>query len=229
MFTIIFALEMVLKLLGLGLKDYVKDGFNIFDAVIVVFSLFELMGDSDGGNFTVLRGFRLLRIFKIVRSWTSLRKLLQTVIASFPAIANLGLLTFLFLFIYALVGKQFFAGEFLDDDGQPARYSFNTIESALVTMFIVLTGENWNEIMRLIESNVGYIAIPFFVSAIVIGNFMLLNLFLAILLKFIEEKHDDEEETLATNQNADNPIIDQNQPSDSDLNEEEIMKVLKAT
>lgn len=202
-FTAVFAFEMVLKLIGLGVRDYVKDRFNIFDGVIVFFSLAEYIGNStDGGKFTVLRGFRLLRVFKIVRSWTSLKQLLQTVIVSLPAITNLGMLTFLFLFIYALVGKQFFAGELYDSEGELSRYHFNTMGNALVTMFIVLTGENWNEIMRIVVNAKGIAAVPFFVSAIVIGNFMLLNLFLAILLKYIEERNDEEDEE----ENIDNKI-----------------------
>lgn len=78
-FTIIFALEMILNMIGLGLVDYFKDGFNIFDAIIVVFSLIDLSvfimsnGDNSNGFITVLRGFRLLRIFKLVKSWTTLQ------------------------------------------------------------------------------------------------------------------------------------------------------------
>lgn len=72
---------MILNLIGLGLVEYVSDGFNDFDAVIVVVSLFDLAvtvtsppddGEQGGGFITVLRGFRLLRIFKLVKSWTTL-------------------------------------------------------------------------------------------------------------------------------------------------------------
>ena len=70
---------MVLNLIGLGLVLYVADGFNIFDAIIVMVSLFDLVvtvtSDGEGGSgfITVLRGFRLLRIFKLVKSWTTLQ------------------------------------------------------------------------------------------------------------------------------------------------------------
>jgi hypothetical protein len=69
---------MVLKIFGLGIKKYVMDGFNDFDAVIVIVGLLDFFHFGSRA-ITVLRAFRLLRIFKIVRSWTSLRKLLQTV------------------------------------------------------------------------------------------------------------------------------------------------------
>ena len=69
---------MILNMIGLGLKQYLSDGFNIFDAVIVVLSLIDLAialssEEDDGSGFiTVLRGFRLLRVFKLVKSWVTL-------------------------------------------------------------------------------------------------------------------------------------------------------------
>jgi len=66
---------MVLKLIGLGFKKYMQDGFNIFDGTIVIISIVELVGDG-GGGISVLRAFRLLRIFKIIRSWKDLQVLL---------------------------------------------------------------------------------------------------------------------------------------------------------
>jgi hypothetical protein len=107
-FTIIFAVEMVLKLFGLGLKKYVADNFNVFDGIIVIVSLVELLNHSEGSQnsgLTVLRAFRLLRIFKIIKSWTELRVLLITVLKSLGAITNLGCLTILYLFIMALLSK----------------------------------------------------------------------------------------------------------------------------
>ena len=141
--------------------------------------------------FSILRGFRLLRIFKLVKSWTSLQNILATVISSLPSVANLAVLAMLFLFIYALIGKQFFYGELIDPDtGTDSRYHFNGFWRSLVTMFIVLTGENWNWVMRIVIENRPdqyYTAVIFFISAILVGNFMLLNLFLAILLKNLQD------------------------------------------
>lgn len=106
LFTIVFALEMVLKLFGLGIKKYVADNFNVFDGIIVIVSLVELLNEnSENSGFSVLRAFRLLRIFKIIKSWTELRVLLITVLKSLGAITNLGFLTILYLFIMALLSK----------------------------------------------------------------------------------------------------------------------------
>ena len=78
----IFLLEMIVKIVGFGFKEYVRDSFNLFDAFIVILSLldnilFYAVGNSvTGGSFIVLRSVRLLRIFKLARSWTSFRILL---------------------------------------------------------------------------------------------------------------------------------------------------------
>lgn len=146
-FTIVFAMEMFCKLFGLGCKKYVQDGFNVFDSIIVVISLLELTLQADSSGFSVLRAFRLVRIFKIIKRWKSLRVLLLTVLESLSAITNLGFLTILYLFISALLAKQFFNGDLKDLDGEPSRYNFSTTANSLITIFIVLTGENWNEIM----------------------------------------------------------------------------------
>ena len=82
-FTYCFLAEMVIKLLGLGVKEYVKDSFNLFDASIVVLSMIELAIEhaqievsTGGGALSAFRGVRLLRVFKLARSWTSFRNLL---------------------------------------------------------------------------------------------------------------------------------------------------------
>lgn len=73
--TCIFACEMALKITGLGIRKYVMDGFNDFDAIIVIVGLLEFV-NAGSKALTVLRAFRLLRIFKIVKSWNTLRRLL---------------------------------------------------------------------------------------------------------------------------------------------------------
>jgi hypothetical protein len=109
-FTGIFAVEMIVKMVGFGIPAYVKDNFNIFDCFIVCMSFVELLMPDSDSSLSVLRAFRLLRIFKIIKSWDSLRVLLSTVLDSLQAITNLGVLIILFLFISALLTKQFYTG-----------------------------------------------------------------------------------------------------------------------
>lgn len=135
---------MVVKIFGYGVKKYIKDGFNIFDCFIVIMSFIEMSLPGQDSSLSVLRAFRLLRIFKIIKSWDSLRLLLSTVLSSLTAITNLGVLIALFLFISALLTKQFFAEELYNSDGEVSRYNFGSTGDALITIFIILTGENWN-------------------------------------------------------------------------------------
>ena len=110
------------------------------------------------------------------------------------AISNLAVLSLLFLFVYSLIGKQFFHGQMIDLDGEVTRYHFNSTPDSMITMFIVLTGENWNWVMYTVINNFpekASLAVFFFVTAILIGNFMLLNLFLAILLKYLQDVVDE--------------------------------------
>ena len=96
---------MIVKLIAYGFREYVKEGFNIFDAFIVIMSYVELLSPGEDSSLSVLRAFRLLRIFKIIKSWDSLRILLSTVLDSLTAITNLGVLIVLYLFISALLTK----------------------------------------------------------------------------------------------------------------------------
>ena len=66
-FSVIFFIEMILKLFGLGIKQYVSDGFNVFDAIVVIVSMVELFAADEASGLSVLRAFRLLRIFKIIK------------------------------------------------------------------------------------------------------------------------------------------------------------------
>ena len=199
-FTVVFLIEMLMKLTALGFSEYASDGFNLFDAFIVIMSYVELSMPGSNSSLSVLRAFRLLRIFKIIKSWDSLRILLSTVLGSLTSITNLAVLIMLYLFISALLTKQFFSETLRDGDGNPSRYSFASTGQALISMFIILTGENWNEIMVQVMDQQESMALPgcLFCFIFVIGNFMLLNLFLAILLKSISNIGDEDAEAAAT-------------------------------
>ena len=106
---------MIIKLLGLGFKAYVDDRFNIFDCIIVIFSVIENVlawtgtDSATGGAISAFRGVRLLRVFKLARSWTSFRELLEKIIITLKDISNFSVLLFLFMFVYTLLGMELFA------------------------------------------------------------------------------------------------------------------------
>lgn len=84
-FLIFFTLEVIVKIIGLGLKEFVKDKFNIFDVFIVLISFIEVILVSGNGTFTSLRAFRLFRIFKLFRVG-ELRILIDCLIKTLKAI-----------------------------------------------------------------------------------------------------------------------------------------------
>lgn len=153
-FTIIFSLEVVLKIIGLGMKQYARDKFNLFDAVIVVLSILDLFIISGNSSFSALRAFRLFRIFKIFRVG-NLRVLLDSITMTLSSIGNYVVLLVLFIYVYALLGMQFFAGElkFSEDggvdkvNGESPRANFDSLGWAFLTIFEILIGDNWNVVM----------------------------------------------------------------------------------
>ena len=200
-FTGIFALEMILKLIGLGFRVYIRDNFNLFDAIVVILSFVEIaveqLTGGGAGGLSVFRSFRLFRVFKLARSWTDLRDLLATILASLNKVSTAAVLLGIIIFIFALVGMQLYAGEFSDAnfDGDAPSAHFDNLWWSFVTVFQILTGENWNEVLYNGMHVNGAIAVTYFLLLSVIGNYVILNLFLAILLEQFEAE--DEEEALA--------------------------------
>ncbi|EPY90074.1 hypothetical protein CB1_000054033 [Camelus ferus] len=98
-FTSMFALEMLLKLLACGPVGYIRNPYNIFDGIIVVISVWEIIGQADGG-LSVLRTFRLLRVLKLVRFMPALRRQLVVLMKTMDNVATFCMLLMLFIFIF---------------------------------------------------------------------------------------------------------------------------------
>ncbi|KAG6457066.1 hypothetical protein O3G_MSEX010098 [Manduca sexta] len=183
----LFMMEMWVKMYALGPRIYFESSFNRFDCVVISGSIFEVVwSEVKGGSFglSVLRALRLLRIFKVTKYWKSLRNLVISLLNSMRSIISLLFLLFLFILIFALLGMQLFGGQFNFEDGTPAT-NFNTFPIALLTVFQILTGEDWNEVMYDgIQSQggikKGMIYSLYFVILVLFGNYTLLNVFLAI-------------------------------------------------
>jgi hypothetical protein len=192
-FTIIFTLEVVLKVTGLGVSGFSADKFNLFDSSIVVISLIEMFGETTsgggGGAFSALRAFRLSRIFKIFRAG-DLRTLLDGIAFTVLAVGDYSILLGLFIYVFALLGMSFFAGKvkFNEDgdidleNGEPTRLNFDSVGWAALTVFQVMIGENWNSTMYDHMRAAGIASCIYFITLVIFGNIIMLNLFLAILL-----------------------------------------------
>nr|XP_043893775.1 calcium channel, voltage-dependent, L type, alpha 1F subunit isoform X2 [Solea senegalensis] len=186
----LFTVEMLLKMYSLGLAHYFVAFFNRFDCFVVCGGIVEtILVELDimpPLGISVLRCVRLLRIFKVTRHWTALSNLVASLLNSMKSIASLLLLLFLFLIIFALLGMQLFGGKFNFDETQTKRSTFDSFPQALLTCFQILTGEDWNVVMY--DGIMAYggpvfpgmIVCVYFVILFICGNYILLNVFLAI-------------------------------------------------
>jgi hypothetical protein len=235
-FTTVFTCEMICLLMGLGPRAYVKDPMCLFDGLIVISSLvelvFELSGQKSAGGLSALRSFRLFRMFKLAKSWKALNDLLATLIASIKGVANAAVLLGIMVFIFTLVGMQLFGGKMSDpghycdtealitatphDPSQPSRvgeveacddvprHNFDTLWWSFVTVFQVLTGENWNEVLyngitatttqEDLEVSTRFYTLGciYFIVLTIIGNYVIFNIFMAILLAEFDDDSDEE-------------------------------------
>ncbi|XP_073771764.1 calcium channel, voltage-dependent, L type, alpha 1D subunit, a isoform X40 [Danio rerio] len=185
-----FTCEMLVKMYSLGLQAYFVSLFNRFDCFVVCGGItetilveFEIMSPL---GISVFRCVRLLRIFKVTRHWASLSNLVASLLNSMKSIASLLLLLFLFIIIFSLLGMQVFGGKFNFDETQTKRSTFDNFPQALLTVFQILTGEDWNAVMYdgIMAyggpSSSGMIVCIYFIILFICGNYILLNVFLAI-------------------------------------------------
>ncbi|XP_058166584.1 sodium channel protein para isoform X9 [Anopheles ziemanni] len=184
-FTATFAIEASMKLIAMSPKYYFQEGWNIFDFIIVALSLLEL-GLEGVQGLSVLRSFRLLRVFKLAKSWPTLNLLISIMGRTMGALGNLTFVLCIIIFIFAVMGMQLFGKNYLDNmdrfpDGDLPRWNFTDFMHSFMIVFRVLCGE-WIESMWdcMLVGDVS--CIPFFLATVVIGNLVVLNLFLALLL-----------------------------------------------
>nr|XP_012136471.1 PREDICTED: muscle calcium channel subunit alpha-1 isoform X5 [Megachile rotundata] len=190
-FIALFSMEMMLKMYSLGFQGYFVSLFNRFDCFVVIGSITEMILTNTQVmpplGVSVLRCVRLLRVFKVTKYWKSLSNLVASLLNSIQSIASLLLLLFLFIVIFALLGMQVFGGKFNFSELQDKpRHNFDSFWQSLLTVFQILTGEDWNAVMydgiRAYGgvASFGMLACFYFIILFICGNYILLNVFLAI-------------------------------------------------
>merc|ERR1719158_2438980 len=187
---------------ALGLSGYMVSLFNRFDFVVVISSIMEFILVSQEimppVGLSVLRCIRLLRAFKVTRYWSSMGNLVKSLVNSIASINALLVLLILFIFIFALLGMQIFGGRFAAGE-DAERSTFNNFGQSCLTVFQILTGEDWNVVMYDgIEAyggikGMGAVAALYFIILFVAGNFILLNVFLAIAVDNLSTDDDEVE------------------------------------
>uniref|UniRef100_A0A3Q3JSW9 Voltage-dependent L-type calcium channel subunit alpha n=1 Tax=Monopterus albus TaxID=43700 RepID=A0A3Q3JSW9_MONAL len=184
---VLFVIEMFVKMYALGPRAYFMSLFNRFDFFVVLCGIVEMIMMSAGTvtplGFSVLRCIRLLRILKVTKYWTSLSNLVASLLNSVRSIASLLLLLFLFIVIFSLLGMQVFGGKFNFSDYRPRRSNFDNFPQALISVTILssLTLENHCPVFP------GILVTIYFIVLYVCGNYILLNVFLAIAVDNLAE------------------------------------------
>ncbi|CAF1635703.1 unnamed protein product, partial [Adineta ricciae] len=222
-FTSLFAIEMICKIIADGFLKYIKSAYNLFDGIIVVMSVVELQGNKNSG-LSVLRTFRLLRVLKLVRFMPTLRRQLVVMLKTMDNVATFFSLLILFIFIFSILGMHLFGGEFCtlqafnstsreqidmkcrcctcpemdllrnhtdlqDIKCIQERKNFDSLRFAVLTVFQVLTQEDWNEVLYNGMEKTSAWAALYFIALMTFGNYVLFNLLVAILVEgFSTEK-----------------------------------------
>ncbi|KAK9890112.1 hypothetical protein WA026_008922 [Henosepilachna vigintioctopunctata] len=229
-FITLFTMEMFIKMYSLGFQGYFVSLFNRFDCFVVIGSITEMVLTRTSLmpplGISVLRCVRLLRVFKVTKYWRSLSNLVASLLNSIQSIASLLLLLFLFIVIFALLGMQVFGGRFnFNPNENKPRSNFDSFWQSLMTVFQILTGEDWNVVMyNGIEAygGVGFpgiLACIYFIILFICGNYILLNVFLAIAVDNLADAEsltaiEKEEEEQAEKQNRSKSSISENEGGD---------------
>ena len=184
-----YTMEVVLGLIGLG-TAYLHDSWNQFDVVIVLLSWVAAIGSSLPVTIQVVRAVRVLRIIVLMKGMRSLKALFVTLVMTAGAIVNIGMLMLIVFFIFGVTGMHLFGGlesVHLADvhGGNP----FVSTWKAMHLLFEVATGHAFLELIHAIENSDGAISgAPrmFFISFYLIANWLLVQLFIAVLLENVQ-------------------------------------------
>lgn len=217
----VFTLEIIIKILSEGKKPlyYFKDSWNVFDfSIVAVCYLAFLLPSVNAGFLAVLRLARILRTFKLVTALPKLQFLVSALLKSIPSMFYVGMLLGLLFYIYAAMGVFMF--------GSNDPVHFGTLHNGVLSLFRVVTLEDWTDIMYInmygcdhaiwgysLESGCinpkarPFLASIFFVSFVLLGTMIVLNLFIGVIMNSMNEVHEDLEERVALQKALENHTV----------------------
>eukprot|EP00760_Papus_ankaliazontas_P018505 PhM_4_TR17518/c0_g1_i1/m.51056 len=214
-FVVAFSLELLIKMIALGRQFVYKSTayhperpdvvtaqghvawWNVFDFLIVLTSVIDVLAPSQRVSLSALRCLRVLRLLEQGNGFPRLRLWLHVFHRAMRSSINLLCFIFLVLFFFALLGVQLFSGKLCGIDEQwpedasvgrcagTPRMNFDHVGWSLLTVFSVLVGDNWVEILFNCVHKVGELSAVYFLPLYFITNFILLNLFISIMLSAI--------------------------------------------
>ncbi len=183
----VFVCEAILKITASAprFKNYFGDGWNLFDFSIVVFSLMP----STGEFALIARTIRLLRVLRLITAVPELRLIISTLVRSLPGLGNVILLLMILFYIYAI------AGFYLFHEHDP--FHWNSLGISLITLFRVLTLEDWTDVMYSAMELYPFAWI-FFISFVIVAAFIVINMFIAVVINNLHKAQQESEITQGT-------------------------------
>ena len=169
----IFVVELALRLYAHRWRFF-RDSWNVFDFLIVAISLIPA-----SGPFSVLRALRILRALRLISAVPAMRRVVSGLLAAVPGMASIGALLGLIIYVAAVMGTKLF--------GAISPEYFGDLGTTLFTLFQTMTGEAWPDIARDVMA-VAPLAWIFFVIYILISSFAVLNLFIAVVVRGMEDQ-----------------------------------------
>ena len=172
----IFIVEALLKMTAASPRflGYFRDGWNIFDFLVIVFALIPATGEYA----MIARLARLLRVLRLISTIRDLRLIVAALVRSIPSVGHVMLLMSIIVYIYAIMGYHLFHQDDPDNWGN--------LGMSLLTLFNVITLEGWTDVMaKAMETH--SMAWLYFVSFVIVGTFVVINLFIAIIINNLDE------------------------------------------
>lgn len=201
----IFLMEIIIKMVAEGSKPlrYFRDGWNIFDfSIVFVCYGAMLLPEVEGFYVAVLRLARVMRVFRVVRTIPKLQLLVNALLKSIPSIGYVGVLLTVIFYIYATMGV------FLFQENDPVH--FGDLGLSLLSLFRVVTLEDWTDIMYINMYGCNHLiwgyseaegcispmpqpglSVTYFVSFVMIGTMVVLNLFIGVIMNSMDEAKSD--------------------------------------
>ena len=172
----IFIVEAIIKMVALAPRShrYFKDGWNVFDFIVIVAALIPATGQFA----VVARLARLLRALRLISAVKELRLIITALVRSIPSVGHVMMLMGIIVYIYAIMGYHFFHV----DDPQ----NWGSLGRSCLTLFNIITLEGWTEVMA-VAMEINPYAWIYFVSFVVVGTFVVINLLIAIIINNLDE------------------------------------------
>ena len=167
----IFVLEALIKMVASSprIAGYYRDGWNVFDFLVIVVALIPFAGQFA----TIARLARLLRVMRLVSTIKDLRVIVTALVNSIPSVGHVIMLMGIIVYIYAIIGYHLFS------EHDPEHW--RNLGYAVLTLFNIITFDGWTDVM-FAAMDLNLLAWVYFISFVVVGTFVVINLFIAILI-----------------------------------------------